>query len=268
VREGAQAGSRASAPRVRGVAALYDIHGNLPALDAVLDDLARERVDLIVVGGDVASGPLPKETIARLHGLGTRARFVRGNADRELVEAFDARSSDDAAGRGDAALEAWAADQLDERDRAFLGDFEETVTVDVLGLGRVLFCHGSPRRDDEIVTSVTSEQRLAGIVADVDAPVVVCGHTHRQFVHELPGITVVNAGSVGLPYEGDAAAFWLLLSSRIALRRSGYDVQDALARFRAAGFPDEPMLEESLVTPADPTAIAEFFESQAAASTP
>jgi putative phosphoesterase len=268
VRGSAQPGSRPPVARARGVAALYDIHGNLPALDAVLDEVARERVDLIVIGGDVASGPLPKETIARLHGLGTRARFVRGNADRELVVAFDARAPDRPAGRGEAALEAWAADQLDERDRAFLGDFEENVTVDVLGLGRVLFCHGSPRSDDEIITSVTSGQRLAGIVAGVDAPVVVCGHTHQQFVHELRGLTVINAGSVGLPYEGDAAAFWLLLSSRIALRRTGYDVPDALARFRAAGFPDEPMLEESLIAPADPTAIAEFFESQAAASTP
>jgi putative phosphoesterase len=255
-------------PRARGVAALYDIHGNLPALDAVLDEIARERVDLIVVGGDVATGPLPKETIARLRGLGDRARFVRGNADRELVEAFDARFRPGSAPRDEAAIEPWAVDRLDERDRDFLDAFEDDVTVDILGLGRVLFCHGSPRSDDEIITSVTGERRLVSMIAGVNAMVVVCGHTHHQFVREVGGLTIVNAGSVGLPYEGDAAAFWLMLSGRIALRRTGYDVADALGRFRASGFPFEPMLDESLITPADPKTIAEFFESQAPASAP
>jgi putative phosphoesterase len=253
-------------PRARAVAALYDIHGNLPALDAVLDEVARERVDLIVVGGDVATGPMPKPTIARLRALGERARFVRGNADRELVETYDGRSRGRPAAADEPALESWAAGRIDDRDRDFLATFEESVTVDVLGVGRVLFCHGSPRSDNEIVTSLTSEQRLAAIVEGVDAGVVVCGHTHRQFVHGLDGLKVICAGSVGLPYEGDAAAFWLLLSDRIRLRRTSYDVADALACFRAAGFPDEQLLDESLVRPADPTRIAQFFESQAASA--
>jgi len=257
--------SAAPPPRARHVAALYDIHGNLPALEAVLEQIARERVDLIVIGGDVATGPLPKPTLNRLRALGERAHFVCGNADRELVQAYDAGPSRHT-GEGRAwTPDAWAADQLDDADRDFLAAFAPSVTVDVFGFGRVLFCHGSPRSDEEIITAVTPDARLSGVLEGVQARAVVCGHTHRQFVRELDGLQVVNAGSVGLPYEGDPAAFWLMLSGRFALRRTTYDLEDALARFRASGFPDEPLLE-SLIAPADPDKIAEHFERRASSS--
>ena len=247
------------------VAALYDIHGNLPALDAVLAEVARERVDLVVVGGDVGAGPMPAETLDRLAGADAPIRWVMGNGDREVVEAFDAGAAPAEASEPFERLTRWAASRLERRHRDLLAGFEPTVTVDVDGLGPTLFCHGSPRSDSESLTAVTPEDRLRRVLDGVAEEVVVCGHTHRQFDLAADRRRVVNAGAVGMPYEGDAAAFWALLGPAVELRRTVYDVRAAAAAMRATGAPDidELILRESLLEPADPDAVARFFEDAA-----
>jgi putative phosphoesterase len=245
------------------VAALYDIHANLPALEAVLAEVSEAGVDLVVIGGDVASGPLPEPTLARLRALGDRARFVRGNADREVVSAWDAPGapSDDPGTQA----AAFAAGQLDRGGRDFLAGFPATVTLEVDGLGPVLFCHATPRSDTEMITTASPPERLTAMLSGVDAPVVVCGHTHRQFDRRVQRWRVVNAGSVGMPYEGRAAAFWALLGDGVQLRATPYDVPAALTSLRAGGFAGtDEMLLESLVKPADPDWVANYFERQAA----
>jgi predicted phosphodiesterase len=248
---------------VTRVAALYDIHGNLPALRAVLDDVAREGVDTLVIGGDAVAGPLPVETIERLTALGGRARFVRGNADREIVEAYDEQSS----GPGDGPAErsaAFAAARISPSQRDFLARFEPTVALEVDGLGEVLFCHGSPRSDTEIITTASSPERLREVLAGVGQRVVVCGHTHRQFDRRVDGWRVVNAGSVGLPYEGRIGAYWALLGPAVELRRTEYDLDAAVEELNAGGVQNlDELLRESLLTPMDPDEVAEFFERQA-----
>jgi predicted phosphodiesterase len=208
------------------VAALYDIHGNVPALDAVLADVEVAGADAIVWGGDVAAGPMPVETIARMRAAG--GRCVMGNGDRQMVEDFDAgrapSDSDDEMMRTILA----AVQKLDRADRDFLAAFEKTVTVDVDGLGSVLFCHGSPRDDDERITRATPPERLATMLEGVAERVIVCGHTHQQFDLRCGEQRVLNAGSVGMPYEGVAAAFWLLLGPEPELRRTDYDVAAAV----------------------------------------
>ena len=128
------------------VAVLADIHGNLPALDAVLADVARAAPDRIVIAGDVAAGPMPRETLDRLSDLGEDAIYLMGNGDREMVEAFDRRGRGD--GQGPRVIE-WAARRLDRSHRDALAAYRPTVTLEVLGLGPVCFCHGSPRSDNE-----------------------------------------------------------------------------------------------------------------------
>jgi putative phosphoesterase len=245
------------------VAALCDIHGNLPALDAVLAEVELVDVDLIVVGGDVAPGPMTAETVDRLRGLGDRTRFVMGNGDREVVEAFDAGGppGEDLFAR----FTAWAAGRLDRAQRDFLAGFEPVVRLEVDDVGPVLFCHGSPRSDTEIITQLTPPERLEPMLADVAERTVVCGHTHHQFALELGGRRVLNAGSVGMPYQGAAAAFWLLLGPEVKMRRTDYDVEAALEAMRATGAPeiDEAMLRESLVEPTDAATVARFFEDRA-----
>ena len=245
------------------VAALYDIHGNLPALDAVLADVRRARVDLIVVGGDVASGPLPAQTVDRLGALGPNVRYVRGNADREVVDAWDGGHEppeDDAA----AQAAAFAARRLSRIGRDLLHSFAPTVVVDVDGLGPVCFCHGSPRSDSEVITSVSAPERVSPMLAGVAQSIIVCGHTHRQFDRRIGDWRVINAGSVGLPYEGRRGAFWALLGPGVEMRVSEYDVADAVGVLRAGGFEGtDELLRESLLDPADPDWVAHYFERHA-----
>jgi predicted phosphodiesterase len=247
------------------VAALYDIHANAPALEAVLVEVERAGVDRIVIGGDVVPGPLPAETIERLRALGDRAVFVRGNGDRWVVEAFDAPGSmsdgDEHPGRPWAA---WTAEAIDRRDRDLLASFAERAVLDVDGLGPTLFCHGSPRGDEELVTTLTPERRWRPALEGVAEAVVVCGHTHAQFDRQLGPWRLVNAGAVGLPYEGHAGAYWLLLGPDVEHRRTDYDFDRAIAAMSAGGNPDtDRLLSESLVKPRDPREVAELFERQA-----
>ena len=210
----------------RRVAVIADVHGNLPALEAVLADVAHAAVEVVVVAGDVAPGPEADAALARLRALEGDVRFVRGNGDRE----------------------------------ARLDGFEDVVTLAVEGLGRVLVCHGTPRSDEEIVTSLTPEPVMAEVLAGVAADVVVCGHTHVQYDRTVAGVRVVNAGSVGMPYEGRRGAFWALLGPDVELRRTEYDAEAAAARFRDAA----PELAEVLQDPPTAREAEEHFEGVAA----
>ena len=213
------------------VAVLSDIHGNLPALEAVLEEVAREKPDLIVVCGDVASGPLPVESIELLMDL-RDARFLHGNADRSLVAAFDGNAKPELPGPA----ADWAAAQLSRRHRDFLASFPERVRLDIDGLGRVLFCHGSPRSDLEIMTAATPSARLLELIGGADADVVVCGHTHMQFDRTEGGVRVVNPGSVGMPY-GQTGAHWAMLGPDVVFRRTRFDLETAARRIRQSSWP-------------------------------
>jgi putative phosphoesterase len=201
------------------VAALYDIHGNLPALEAVLEEV---DTDLVVVGGDVAAGPMPAETLALLGDLGERVRWIRGNADHEPVRTAD-----------------WLSRHLSLDQLAFLRGLPERTVLNVHGLGGVLFCHATPRSDEEIVTPGTPDDAFGEAFGGVAQEVVVCGHTHMQYDRRVGGTRVVNAGSVGFPYEERPGAYWALLGPDVELRRTPYDPVEALARFRAIGFDEE-----------------------------
>jgi putative phosphoesterase len=241
------------------VAALYDIHGMLDALEAVLVDVDREDVDLVLVGGDAVAGPQPAEILERLRGLGHRVRWIRGNADRALLEGpgpFDA---------GQEGVLVWTAARLSPADRTFLGTLPEREVLEVDGLGRVLFCHATPASDLSLVTAGTPDERLQEIVAGVDADVVVAGHTHMQLDRVVDGVRWVNAGSVGMPYEGEVAAFWALLGPEVSLRKTFFDVEAAVAGILASGWPGaEEFVAENLreAVPRDET-IA-YYERVAA----
>ena len=188
------------------VAALYDIHGNLAALDAVLAEVPADAT--IVVGGDIcAGGEQASEVLARLRGLGDRVVWLRGNADRELHP--------DEEGLAPPEFLEQARAQLSEEEIEFLHELPETQVV-----GGVLFCHASPRNDLDIFTERTPEERIAVLFAGLDVSTVVCGHTHTQYERTVGGVRVVNAGSVGAPYEDEPGAYWLL---DLVHRRTPYD---------------------------------------------
>lgn len=231
------------------VAGLYDIHGNVAALDAVLAEVAHENVDRIVVGGDVAAGPYPEETVGRLRELGERVEFVRGNADRELAEGPQKMPE---------LVQQWLFERTSDSLRAELASWPQQVRLDVDGFGEVLFCHATPRSDEEIFTELSPDDVVAEMFAFAPS-VTVVGHTHMQVDRRVGEKRIVNAGSVGLPYEGDAAAFWVLLGEGVEHRRTEYDVQAFVERATAAGYPAE-FFRESLVEPQPRATVAEFFE--------
>lgn len=209
------------------VAALADIHGNLPALQAVLIDVDREHPDLIVCCGDVASGPMPAETIDLLRSL-ERIRFVRGNADRGLIEEFDGKPLPPMPGP----FTDWCASQISREQRDFLASFQDMVTVDgVDGIGSVLFCHASPRNDTDIFTVESSDKRVRNLMAGVSTDVVVCGHTHMQFDRRLDRLRIVNPGSIGMPYV-KPGAYWAMLGPDVQMMRTDYDRESAADRIR------------------------------------
>lgn len=240
------------------VAALYDIHGNLPALDAVLAEVEEAGAELVLVGGDVALGPMPRETVERLLSLGTGARFFRGNCDRELVG-----SNAEPEGLW-AERSRWTAAQLTEEQRTLLAGLPETAVVEVDGLGPTLFCHATPRSDEEIVTRITPEERLREVLAGVEQAVVVCGHTHVQFDRSVGSVRLVNAGSVGMPYEGEPGAYWALLGPDVQFRRTPYDLEAAAGAVRASGFPGaDEHASENVIASASATEATELFERSA-----
>jgi putative phosphoesterase len=213
------------------IAALYDVHGNIAALEAVLADPALASADAIVIGGDVAAGGFPAETLERLRGLGDRAHWLRGNADRELT--------DPEGGLAPAELLDWVRERLSEEQLLFLHGRATQVELEVDGIGRTLFCHATPRNDTEIFTSITPVEHLRDVFAGVDARLVVVGHTHMQFDRDVDGLRVVNAGSVGMPYEDEPGAYWALLGPDVEHRRTGYDVDAAVEAIAEAGWPGE-----------------------------
>lgn len=235
------------------VAAIYDVHGNLPALEAVLTDVDRAGADVIVVGGDLAWSAPPSPTVERLMELGDRAHFLLGNADVAHVRAFDLDIPE-------------SATHTAREQRDFMAAMAATLTFTIDGLGPTLFCHGSPRNENERITTATPDARLHELVAEVEHGVIVCGHTHRQFDRAIGRHRVINAGSVGLPFEGRLGAFWALLGPEVQLRRSDYDLDAARAWFAANQMPEgfARRLEFSLLDPADPDEVAEYFEQRPA----
>jgi predicted phosphodiesterase len=221
---------------VASVAVLSDIHGVLPALDAVLAEPAVRNAERIVLTGDIAAGPQPTEVLDRLLGLGDRVVWVRGNADRELVQL--ARGE---AGDVPDPIAPWAASQLDADHVDRLAGLPDTVTLTVDGFGPVVFCHATPRNDEEVVLVDSRLERWAEVLADLPDEVmtVVCGHTHMPFTRLANTRQIINPGSVGMPY-GMPGAHWAILSGgAIEMRRTAYDPEAACAQVIAASsYPD------------------------------
>jgi putative phosphoesterase len=228
------------------VAALYDVHGNLPALEAVLAEVERESVDAIVFGGDIASGPMPRETVELVRSLD--ALFVRGNADRLDSPAMSPEHDIDTSRR-------WLESELDEEQISWLANLDFSIVID-----DTLYVHATPQDDVTIITELTSDERLAELLDGVQQSRVVAGHTHMQLDRTVGSIRFVNPGSVGMPYEASPGAYWAILDDDVELRHTEYDRERAAAAVRATSYPhaEELAAENVLVVPSREEALAVF----------
>ena len=217
------------------VAALYDIHGNLPALEAVVQDIRKEKVDHIVVGGDVVPGPMPLETLTCLLNLDIPIQFIMGNGDREVLEQMAGRHTITLPEQVQELIRHSAQQLLPEHGKLIAG-WPKTLRIEIPGIGEVLFCHATPRNDTEVFTRLTPEDRLTSIFEVLNVPLVICGHTHMQFDRTIGKVRVVNAGSVGMPFQ-EPGAYWLLLGPVIQLRHTSYNLTIAAERIRNTNYP-------------------------------
>src|SRR6266540_4523319 len=249
------------------IAAIYDIHGNLPALEAVLRDICQAHVDQVVVGGDVVPGPMPRETLGRL--LDLPVHFICGNGELAMLSQMaeaQTRSvtywgTTSGARPPESIVEVyrWTAAQLQPEFETVLARWPKTLHVEIDGLGQVLFCHGTPRSETEVFTRLTPEDRLLPIFEGVDARLVVCGHTHMQFDRMVGRIRVVNAGSVGMPF-GKPGAYWLVLGPDVELRHTEYDLVKAAERIRATNYPQaEDFAAHNVLQPPSEKEMLEVF---------
>jgi predicted phosphodiesterase len=253
------------------VAALYDIHGNLPALEAVLEDIRRVGVDQIVVGGDVVPGPMPRETIRRLLDLDLPVQFIQGNGELAMLALMAASDENSVTYWGTTSgapmpeqyreVYRWTVRQLRLDYETVLANWQKTLRLAIPGLGEVMFCHSTPRSETEVFTRLTAEERLKPIFDGVNAAVVVCGHTHMQFDRMIGKTRVVNAGSVGEPY-GAPGAYWLLLGPDIEFRHTSYDLMRAAEQIRNTKYPQaDDFVTNSILQPPTESKMLELFST-------
>lgn len=244
------------------VAALSDVHGNAPALEAVLADVEASGVDLVVFCGDLTWGPEPSRTAELIAALGDRAVCVRGNADRFVGEMLAGEPPE-------TPRERWVPAQHSPEAVKFLAGFHFNVVVQIAGLGPVRFCHGSPRSDNELITPGTPPDRFRTLTAGTEERVLVSGNSHLQFDRIVPdrdggGWRSVNPGSVGLPYHDAEPGFacWALLGPGVEQRRVRYDVFESVKRSMETGDPGGEVYTRLLLTPPRPPEIIALAEAE------
>jgi len=251
------------------IAALYDIHGNLPALEAVLQDVREAGVDQIVVGGDVIPGPMPRETLRLLLDLDLPTHYIHGNGELAILAQMAGERTRSVTYWGTISgarppdniveIYRWTAAQLQPEFEPVLARWPKTLQLEIDGLGQVLFCHSTPRSETEGFTRLTAEDRLLPLFEPLPAAVIVCGHTHMQFDRKVGRTRVVNAGSVGAPF-GEPGAYWLLLGPDVQLRRTPYDLDKAAERIRGTEYPEaEDFAAQSVLAPPSEEEMLKVF---------
>jgi len=244
------------------VAAIYDIHANLPALEAVLEEIRKTDAETIIVGGDVLPGPMPTQTLEFLEKLDIPTHCICGNGEIAVLEQL-AGKVPTAVPEPYRPIIRWTADQLDAEHQRWLSTWPKTYTAHIHGVGDVLFCHATPRDENEIFTRLTPAERLLCVFDGLDASVVICGHTHMQFDRTIGAARVVNAGSIGMPF-GEPGADWLLLGPGIQLRHTSYDLMQAAERIRATAYPQaQDFAERNVLQPPSEAEMLKLFASAA-----
>jgi putative phosphoesterase len=218
------------------VAALYDVHAMPWALEAVLAAVDEEKPDKLVFGGDYLYGPRPRETVAMIRALD--AIVLRGNCE-DLAEE-------------------WERAELQPGDLEWLQSLPLAAIVD-----DVMYCHATPNDNTPITTAITPDDAVLATFGETRGTVVI-GHTHHQFDRTFDGLRVINAGSVGMAYESDVAAYWTIVEDgEPSFRRTRFDIERAVAETRASAWPHaQSFVDENLLVAQDRDEAIASLESR------
>jgi predicted phosphodiesterase len=250
------------------VAVLNDVHANMPALEAVLEEVRQANVDRIVFGGDVIPGPMVRETLSRVLHLDVPTQFIHGNGELAVLAQIEAPDPSAVTYWGTTGgapspefvreLIRWTARQVQPDYIGVLASWPKTVRLELEGFGGVLFCHGTPQSETDAFTRLTPEDVLLPVLDGLGVSLVVCGHTHMQFDRMIGSTRVVNAGSVGMPF-GRTGADWLLLGPEVELRHTSYDLEAAAERIRQTDYPHAEFAATSILQPPSEAEILATF---------
>lgn len=248
-------------PKTMTLAALYDIHGNLPALVAVLNELTKIKPDLVIIGGDVLLGPLPKQCIELLENCPFQVQYIKGNCDDAVLDHIDNKPPQNLPEKVIDDIR-WTAQQLDNSQIESIRNWSKILNFELDPIGKILFCHATPRNNIEIFTKLTPTEKLLPVFEKTGADVVICGHTHMQFDINVGEARILNAGSVGMPFA-DPGAYWLLIDgSEIQLKQTEYDYKRAADLISKSNYPfAEDFAENNVLNPPMEALMLERFRN-------
>jgi putative phosphoesterase len=238
------------------IAVLSDVHGNMPALEACLAEVATADVEAVLFLGDLTWGPQPRETLARVASLGVPSWCVRGNGERAVIQMASGTRP------AERPIDRWVVDAHGPDGVAELSTFAQALTVTIGPVGGIRLCHGSPRSDVELLTPATSDSQLKDVTEGVPERTLAHGHTHLQYQRTIGEWIVFGPGSVGIPYgtEGRPGARWALVGDGIQLRVSEYDIEESINTARSVGYPGLANYEKYLRTPLTLDELVEMAE--------
>ncbi|MDC7123936.1 MAG: metallophosphoesterase family protein [Spirochaetales bacterium] len=241
------------------IAAIYDLHANYAAIEAVLKEIEHIGVDLLLIGGDVISGPLPNESLDLLKRSGLPSEYILGNAESDVLNNLSGQKINGLSARADEEA-IWLTNVLSKENIECISNWQQRVSVESCNMGQILFCHGSPRSNQEVFTPSTTNTRLTEIFKNTAESIVVCGHTHMQFELKLDNLQIVNAGSVGMPF-GEMDACWLLIDEKFNFMHTKYDVNKASYLVKNSDYPyAESFIENNIVTTPEILDMLKIFD--------
>ena len=222
------------------LAILSDIHGNLPALEAVLDDLANFQVDHVIVPGDVINfGPFSRQTAELV--IEKRWPVIRGNIEFFLVDYKTPRAPNEWNDPIQFAPTAWLNRPIDRKLKTIIGAWPDILNLRFRDAPPILVCHGTPQSRWDSIYSTLTDEEIEKLLSNAEADFVICGHTHLPMDRQSGKWRIFNPGSVGVPLDGVHSASYIILEGNVqgwrpTLRRVPFDYEAVFDEFERSGY--------------------------------
>lgn len=228
------------------IAFISDIHGNAVALEAVLEDIKKQRIDQVYVLGDIAyRGPEPKKSIQLIQNLQTTV--IKGNADEWTVRGVQAGEVRDDLLEMMNRERDWIVSRLDESDLAYLRDLPSELHLDVTDSIRLHAFHATPESLFDVILPDATPEQLQSRLMRQQATIYVYAHIHLPYIRYISGKCLLNIGSVGLPFDGQPLASYAIIEAendryRATIERVPYDLDKVTLQYTAGEYPNAAVM--------------------------